>query len=429
MGSEMCIRDSVMIGEFGEVYLVDWGVALELPGDAGPRHLVGTPQFLAPEMLDAQLPLGPWTDVYLLGATLHQVLTGRARHSGDDLRSVLAAAWDSRAFGYASEVPAELAELCNRATARDPERRVRSAADFRSALKDYLLHKSSLAMAREADERLDRLAELRRRPDHDRGEAMRAAAECRFGHLMALREWSENPVAGAGLQRALGRLVEIELDAENVAGAEAWLAELRDAPADLRERTAAVAARVAERAGAEARLRQLEHDRDLAQGSGARRAVAFVMIAAVFSICGIALYLRTQAHALTAATSVWFAAATIVVVTCAAFFVRRSLLATDVSRRLMATFLFGLTLMLAQRVLATLRGESIPHILQTDALLLCAVVGATGFMVAPIWLVGSAAALVGATAIHFLPDAAEGIFMAVGLTCIGFLGFGSRRQG
>jgi len=63
--------DNVMIGEFGEVYLVDWGVALELPGDAGPRHLVGTPQFLAPEMLDAQLPLGPGTDVYLLGATLH----------------------------------------------------------------------------------------------------------------------------------------------------------------------------------------------------------------------------------------------------------------------------------------------------------------------------------------------------------------------
>src|SRR6185503_17346084 len=117
--------DNVMIGAFGEVYLLDWGIAVrpaETPGVVGP--MVGTPRYLAPEMLDGALDdVGPHTDVYLLGATLHHILTGQPRHAGETLETVLAAAKESRPVHYAATVPAELAALCNAATAQDPKRR------------------------------------------------------------------------------------------------------------------------------------------------------------------------------------------------------------------------------------------------------------------------------------------------------------------
>jgi serine/threonine-protein kinase len=417
--------DNVMIGEFGEVYLVDWGIALELAGDAagGPRRLVGTPQFLAPEMIDGSLPLGAWTDIYLLGATLHVILTGKPPHDGDDLHDTLAAAWESVPYAYGPDVPAELAELCHRAMARDPELRLRSAAAFRTALQDYLLHKSSLALARTANESLDRLIELRSRPDHDRGEVLRAAAECRFGHLMALREWRQNPVAETGLQRALVQLVELEIRAENVAGAEAWLADLKAPPPELVAAVGALAARLAERAGAEARLAQIEFDRDLSQGSGARRRLAIVMGGTGFLICMVALLMRLVPGSLTAKTSVYFGAGLLGMTLLAAYFGRKSLLSTKVNRSLMATFTFGVALMLIHRILATLRGDSIPFILQTDLLLIGGVTATAAFHITRIWLWGTAVALAGAMAIHLVPMWAAGVFLVASMIVLGLLGF------
>ena len=84
--------DNVMIGEFGEVYLLDWGIALSLDDDGtgrfpvqGVRTVAGSLAYMAPEMLDEEAgKLGPWTDVYLVGSTLVEILTGHpaARSTG-----------------------------------------------------------------------------------------------------------------------------------------------------------------------------------------------------------------------------------------------------------------------------------------------------------------------------------------------------------
>lgn len=92
----------VLLGEFGEVLLVDWGLAVRFADgpdadnesnrqDVAPtgRSLetatcpAGTPAFMAPEQTD-DVPdrLGPWTDVYLLGGMLYLLLTGSPPRCG-----------------------------------------------------------------------------------------------------------------------------------------------------------------------------------------------------------------------------------------------------------------------------------------------------------------------------------------------------------
>ena len=77
--------DNVMIGGFGEVVVLDWGLAASLDGDAARelpraadlRGLAGTPSYMAPELVRGEGgEVGRWTDVYLLGATLHEIVMG-----------------------------------------------------------------------------------------------------------------------------------------------------------------------------------------------------------------------------------------------------------------------------------------------------------------------------------------------------------------
>ena len=149
--------DNVMIGEFGEVFVMDWGVArviaeAERPGSAPPgardalasslgrsTEVLGTPAYMPPEQArgDAAL-IGPPTDVYALGAVLHEILSGEPPHAP----LVGAALW-SRVIAGSSlppppNVPHELATLAKRATARDPRERFSNARGLADGLRSWL---------------------------------------------------------------------------------------------------------------------------------------------------------------------------------------------------------------------------------------------------------------------------------------------------
>ncbi len=151
----------VMVGEFGEVYLMDWGLAIvydpDLLGEA--YHLAkdnllpttrtasspaGTVAYMAPEQtLKSAEKVGPWTDVFLLGATLYYILTGTPPHDNPN---------STEAFRLASmcliqspskrlpkrEIPHELTELAMRAMSRESEARPASVKDFIAELRDYI---------------------------------------------------------------------------------------------------------------------------------------------------------------------------------------------------------------------------------------------------------------------------------------------------
>src|SRR5262249_40237033 len=95
---------NVILGDFGEVLLLDWGLAKVLgragddtdaatpsvapSGDGGATQagqLVGTPSYMAPEQAEGRLDLvDVRTDVFGLGAILYEVLTGRPPFTGAD---------------------------------------------------------------------------------------------------------------------------------------------------------------------------------------------------------------------------------------------------------------------------------------------------------------------------------------------------------
>ena len=71
---------NIMMGEFGEVYLMDWGSARPL--DTVPEHLSGTPSYLPPEFLRDRRTT-PQVDIFSLGMVLFEIVTLRRSSSGN----------------------------------------------------------------------------------------------------------------------------------------------------------------------------------------------------------------------------------------------------------------------------------------------------------------------------------------------------------
>jgi serine/threonine protein kinase len=252
---------NVMLGEYGEVYLVDWGLAVEVGKAQGAAAgaLVGTPAYMAPEMLDGSAPTGPLTDVYLLGATLHEALTGQRRHAGQDVRAVLASAAESAPVAYGESVPAELGAICNRATARAPADRFPSALALRDAVVEFRRHRGSLELAHEADRVFAALTATALPED----EVRRAVAEARLGYQQALRIWKDNGHARRALADLLSWMADFELSRRNRGAAASLLADLHPAPPALVARLEALDRELREAEAAAERLREVERQADV----------------------------------------------------------------------------------------------------------------------------------------------------------------------
>jgi len=90
--------ENVMVGAFGEVLVMDWGLARRVPGRgevggipealAAVKYIEGSPQYMSPEQA-AGLALDERSDIYALGAILYSILTLRAPVEGASVREVL----------------------------------------------------------------------------------------------------------------------------------------------------------------------------------------------------------------------------------------------------------------------------------------------------------------------------------------------------
>ena len=278
--------ENVMIGSFGEVYLLDWGLAISMNEEhAGfialardARGFVGTPAYIAPEMaVGDPKALGPTVDVYLLGATLHEVLTGAPPHTGETLYAVIRQAWESGAREYPPDVPSDLAEICRKAMAREPKDRYPSVGELREALESFLVHRESRALTEAGTERL---SELERRIDTT-PEAEAAINDLfgavRFSLGQALRLWPENQSARDAWQRALGKMARYELERGREASAAALIAELAEPEAQLTGKLKEIRAERERREHEVRELRQLQREHDPRVALRTRSFVALVL--------------------------------------------------------------------------------------------------------------------------------------------------------
>ncbi|MDX2009132.1 MAG: serine/threonine-protein kinase [Myxococcaceae bacterium] len=222
--------ENVMLGRFGEVYLVDWGIAT----NEGPTsQFAGTPAYMAPEMLGGEgATLSPRTDVYLLGSVLFEVATGQPPHLKGSIKEMVASVLAS-APTLPEDVPDELGALIRSCMAQRPEARPGSALEVRLALEAFLEHQGSRELAAQSAERAKEFEAALLGPNVNTTQVARLFSECRFGFQQALRSWAGNVVASEGLARVIERMVRVELGRGAVSAARALLVDLPQPPPAL----------------------------------------------------------------------------------------------------------------------------------------------------------------------------------------------------
>ncbi|MGE0710209.1 MAG: tetratricopeptide repeat protein [Planctomycetota bacterium] len=246
--------DNVLVGRFGEVLVMDWGLARDLgssededarfraslvpePSATGAAltqagSVLGTPGYMPPEQADGGGALDERADVFALGATLHCVLTGRGPVEGATAFNKLAATVQghiARPRDVDPSISPELDAIAAAALRPDPEARTASVEDFVADLRRYLAGEEVSVHRYGAGERLRRWA--RRRPallvGSAAGFALLAVAGLLGAAVLEARAVSER--AAAERRLADERAGEARATRDRLAGALRALASAGDA--------------------------------------------------------------------------------------------------------------------------------------------------------------------------------------------------------
>lgn len=165
---------NVMLGEFGETLVIDWGLAKQLgetamcePGgddavtrprsdfgdDATPTRqgtVMGTLAYMSPEQRAGKMDeVGPASDIYSLGATLYHILTGNPpevrKHVGEEASDLTTRVLTGEATEHFApareanpEIPGALDAICLKAMAHNPRHRYASAQHLADDVEKWL---------------------------------------------------------------------------------------------------------------------------------------------------------------------------------------------------------------------------------------------------------------------------------------------------
>jgi serine/threonine protein kinase len=156
---------NIMVGKFGEVQVMDWGVAKLVDRDAyfepdgavvltdrlaaGTMHtmvgsIIGTPSYMSPEQANGDLDaMGPQTDIFSLGVILYEMLALRSPWTGRTSDEVLEQVRNKDPVKPSErnpdrDIPAELERLCLRCLEKDGEKRINSVRELEANVRSYI---------------------------------------------------------------------------------------------------------------------------------------------------------------------------------------------------------------------------------------------------------------------------------------------------
>ncbi len=205
--------ENIILGDYGEVYVLDWGVAKVFDPDherpsavrviptseSANDKLIGTLEYMAPEQLAGGADVGPAADVFAMGVVLFEILTGELLREGDEdalVQQVAQGDAIEERLGASGDLPTVLTSLCIDATKRFFRDRP-SAREFQQRLQAYLdgveneerFHSAATVHVQSAQARLSTVPHGPLDTEH------RAAAVADLGRALALDPTREDALA------------------------------------------------------------------------------------------------------------------------------------------------------------------------------------------------------------------------------------------
>ena len=156
--------ENILLGDFGEVYILDWGVAKLIGeddefGDLGSGGgdatavgtAIGTPGYMAPEQLAGSPAIDGRADIYALGCVLFEILAGEPLppRGSDGVQRAVAGSARPSLRAPAREAAPELEALCLAATASDHGERIPRARELGDRVQRFLDGDRDLARRRD----------------------------------------------------------------------------------------------------------------------------------------------------------------------------------------------------------------------------------------------------------------------------------------
>lgn len=203
--------ENIMLGDFGVVMVMDWGLALPTSNYEKQNSIFatsglgGTPAFMAPEMAIGPLEkIGPASDIYLLGATLFMIITGAAPHHAKNVTECLQAVRSNKIREVPEAQKGELLDIALKAMESNPQDRFPDVESFQKAIRTYRSHAESVSLASRAADDLQ---------DGKQNRSYSALSRAAFRYEESIKCWEGNEKAQQGLAET--KLVHAEAAYQN----------------------------------------------------------------------------------------------------------------------------------------------------------------------------------------------------------------------
>lgn len=234
--------ENVMIGRFGEVFVLDWGVALYIPAIGASfemtsyhaqvssrldEALVGTPAYMPKEMAQCDVAsLGAWTDVYLLGAILYEILCGIRIRTGNNLKELFIQITDGIIPNIPPDISEEFRSLLLASLDPNIDHRIENGHSFRKLLVHAIRTDRAARVQRKAQRMSTELKQALHTEEYGVDELSFMYDEARLTYRTSLEMWSECTRARSGLDHLHSIWAEYSIVIDDLQGAKRAISHL-----------------------------------------------------------------------------------------------------------------------------------------------------------------------------------------------------------